>query len=188
VSDSALERQRRTGYRTTVTPAVGDGATVTVYADRAWTDTGLYLDAGECMFEATGRWSSALVPSDPAGGGGRLLHLSGGLFSGIVDRIEGGLQTVLNNKEAQLVGTRRENDLPWMSLVGRVANEATVPIEGARAPAPTIEVRPDERLALGIACTATVHRPGYLFAYPNDALGFYGNNSGSVRLTVTRTG
>jgi len=187
VSDAALERQRRTGYRTTVMPAVGDTATDTVYADRAWTDTGLYLDAGEYKFEAIGRWSSARVPSDPDGGGG-LLHLTGGLFSGIVDRIEGGLQTVLNNKEAQLVGTRRENDLPWMSLVGRVANEVTVPIEGARPPAPTIEVRPDERLPLGIACTATVHRPGYLFAYPNDALGFYGNNSGSIRLTVTRTG
>jgi hypothetical protein len=39
VSDSAHERQRQTGYRTTVTPAVGDTATVSVYADRPWTDT-----------------------------------------------------------------------------------------------------------------------------------------------------
>ena len=30
--------------------------------------------------------------------------------------------------------------------------------------------------------------PGYLYAYPNDALGFYGNNAGALGLTVTRTG
>jgi hypothetical protein len=110
-----------------------------------------------------------------------MLDLSGGLSSRIVDRIEGGQRIVLNNEEAELVGTRRKNDLPWKSLVGRMANEVTVPIEGARPPAPTIEVRPDERLALGIGCTATVRRTGYLFAYPDEALGFYGNNSGSVR-------
>ncbi|HEX8519843.1 MAG TPA: hypothetical protein VF667_09660 [Pseudonocardia sp.] len=117
-----------------------------------------------------------------------MLHLSGALFSGIVGRIEGGLRSLLNNDEAELVGTRRENDLPWMSLVGRVANEVTIPIKGARPPAPTIEVRPDERLPLGVARTAPIRRPGYLYAYPNDALGFYGNNSGSARLTVMRTG
>jgi Uncharacterized alpha/beta hydrolase domain (DUF2235) len=187
VSDSARERQRRTGYRTTVTLAVGDTMTVTVEADRAWTDTGLYLEVGEYKFSASGRWSSALNSSGPDGEAG-FLHLSGGLFSSIVDRIEGGVRTVLNNKEAELVGTRRDNDLPWMSLVGRVGNEVTVPIKGARPPVPTIEVLPDERLPLGAACTMSVQRPGYLYAYPNDALGFYGNNSGAVRMTVTRTG
>jgi hypothetical protein len=109
MSDSAHERQRRTGYRTTVTPAVGDTATVSVYADRPWTDTGLYLDAGEYMFSATPVVGLARLVGVESG----MLDLSGGLFSRIVDRI---------------------------------------------------------------------------FAYPNEALGFYGNNSGSVRLTVTRTG
>ena len=75
-----------------------------------------------------------------------------------------------------------------MSLVGRIANEVTVPIEGARPPAPTIKVLPDERLPIGVDLTASVERSGYLFAYPNDALGFYGNNSGSAQLTVTRIG
>ena len=32
----------------------------------------------------------------------------------------------------------------------------------------------------------TVARRGYMHAYANDAWGFYGNNDGTVRLTVTR--
>jgi hypothetical protein len=186
VSDSAHERQRRTGYRTTVTPAVGDTAMVTVYADRAWTNTGLYLDTGEYKFSATGRWSSAGNSCGPEGETG-MWHLSGGTFAGIVDRIENRLRTVLNNDEVELLGTRRENDLPWMSLVGRVANETTVPIAGARPPQATTKVEPDDTLALGATGTAHPDRPGYLYAYPNDALGFYGNNSGAVSLTVSRT-
>jgi uncharacterized protein (DUF2235 family) len=187
VSESAYERQRRTGYRATVTPAVGDSVTVTVHADRAWTDTGLYLEQGEYKFSATGRWSSAGSSCGPDGDS-RMWHLSGGTFSRIVDVIEKGLRTVLNNKEAELVGTRRENGLPWMSLVGRVSNETVVPVAGAQPPQRTTTAEPDDTFPLGVAFTALTHRPGYLYAYPNDALGFYGNNAGAVSLTVTRTG
>jgi hypothetical protein len=75
-----------------------------------------------------------------------------------------------------------------MSLVGRVANETTVPIEGTRPPQAATSVQPDDRFALGAAYDAPSLRPGYLYAYPNDALGFYGNNAGALGLTVTRTG
>jgi hypothetical protein len=187
VSDSAHERQRRTGYRTTLVPAVGDSATVAVYADRAWTDTGLYLEPGEYKFAAAGRWSSARQACGPEGETG-MWHLSGGTFSGIVDRVEKVLQAALNNREAELPGTRRENNLPWMSLVGRVANERTESIPGARPPARTTTNLPDEKLPLGAAHDAHIQRAGYLYAYPNDALGFHGNNAGALRLTVTRTG
>ena len=95
---------------------------------------------------------------------------------------------MLNNNEAELIGTRRENNLSWMSLVGQVANETTIPIQGAQPPAPTTQVEADETIPLGAASDVTVHRPGYLYAYPNDALGFYGNNAGAVSLTLTRTG
>jgi hypothetical protein len=186
VSAVAHERQERLGYRPTVTPAVGHAVTVTVAADAAWTDTGVYLDPGDYAFSATGRWSSARNSCGPEGESG-LLHLSGGLFSAIVDTVESGLRTVLNNPEAEVAGTRRENGLPWMSVVGRVANERVVPIPGATAPRPTTRTEPDDVLPLGAAHKARVERPGYLYAYPNDALGFYGNNSGSVSLTVTRT-
>ncbi len=66
-----------------------------------------------------------------------------------------------------------------MSLVGVLANEVSnVPPQHAR---------PHERIAIGAGVEHDVVRPGYLYAFANDAWGFYGNNSGRVRLTVTRT-
>ena len=43
----------------------------------------------------------------------------------------------------------------------------------------------DELLFIGAGTTAEVHRPGYLYAFPNDAWGFYGNNGGSVQVAVS---
>ena len=81
------------------------------------------------------------------------------------------------NATAAFLGARRE-DLPWLSLVGVVANEiANIPGERAR---------PHERIAIGASTRHDVARPGYLYAFANDAWGFYWNNSRSVRLTVTR--
>jgi hypothetical protein len=64
-----------------------------------------------------------------------------------------------------------------MSLIGVVANEATDP-NGA--------VTEDETIAIGAGTEFEVHRPGYLYAFANDAWGFYANNQGKVQLTVTR--
>jgi hypothetical protein len=65
-----------------------------------------------------------------------------------------------------------------MSLVGVVANEISN-VPGERA-------RPHERIAIGAGTRHDVVRPGYLYGFANDAWGFYRNNSGTVRLTVTR--
>ena len=66
---------------------------------------------------------------------------------------------------------------PWMSLIGVVANEVTDP---------TGTVTEDETIAIGAGTEDEVHRPGYLYAFANDAWGFYANNQGKVQLTVTR--
>jgi hypothetical protein len=44
----------------------------------------------------------------------------------------------------------------------------------------------DQKLIIGAGCEADVDRSGYLWAYANDAWGTYGNNRGSVTLTVGR--
>jgi len=44
-----------------------------------------------------------------------------------------------------------------------------------------------ERIAIGAGTDHQVCRGGYLYAFANDAWGFYSNNRGSVRLTITRT-
>jgi hypothetical protein len=179
VSATAYERQQKVaGYRPTRTLALpGDIAQVVVPADQSWTATGLYLEPGEYRFAASGEWSSAGSRSGPEGDTSKW-HFSGNLFSRIVGVAEKGLRAVVNNPEAELLGARREQDLPWLSLVGIVANEVT-DREG--------NVVPDEKIAIGAGTTATFRRPGYLHVFPNDALGFYGNNSGSVQLAVTRS-
>jgi len=187
VADATYQRRQRTGYRTTTTlAAVGDRVTTTVYADRAWTDTGLYLPPGSYRCTATGRWSSFGNETDPGGDPGSWLHLSGERLSLLAGRIEGLVRAALNNPEAEVAGTRRDDEAPWMCLMGLVANEQTVPVTGATPGKPTIKVLPDERFPIGEEREITTARPGYLYAYPNDAFGFYGNNSGAVTLTVTR--
>ena len=169
VSGSAHQRQRRTDYRATVTLGVGDTATRIVFADRAWTDTGLYLEAGKYRFSAAGRWSSMPGSCGPEGSTSSFPS-PGRLSSRIIDCVQDHLRTALGNEKAALPGARRESAQPWMSLVGRVASE------------------PDQTIPLGRGCDADVDRPGYLYAYPNDALGCYGNNAGAVSLTVERIG
>jgi hypothetical protein len=65
-----------------------------------------------------------------------------------------------------------------MVLIGDVADEAT-DAEGN-------VVERDEKLVIGDDLDAPAERPGYPWAYANDAWGAYGNNRGQVTLTVSR--
>jgi len=81
------------------------------------------------------------------------------------------------NESASFIGARREPDLPWMFLVGVIANDA-VSVNGIH--------HAHERIPIGRGTRCRVTKGGYLYAFANDAWGFYGNNQGSVRLTVAR--
>ena len=72
-----------------------------------------------------------------------------------------------------------------MVLVGLVANEVT-DARGKIADR-NGKLQVDQKLIIGAGCEADVERPGYLWAYANDAWGTYGNNSGRVTLTVSRS-
>jgi hypothetical protein len=65
-----------------------------------------------------------------------------------------------------------------MSLVGVVANDA-IPGTGSS--------NDHERIDIGAGTRHRVTKSGYLYVFANDAWGYYVNNQGSVRLTVTRT-
>jgi hypothetical protein len=168
VSDVALQRQVGQGYRSTTTLAAGRSATLDVPADRAWTATGLWLEKGEYRFTAQGRWSSAGRSCGPEGGPGR-----SGPFGGLFSALERGLRRVVGDDRAELAFTRRHDALPWMCLMGSVAD----------APTPDGD---DTVFVIGTGATAEVPAEGYLYAYPNDALGCYGNNSGLVTVQVER--
>jgi len=87
---------------------------------------------------------------------------------------------VTRNKVANAPLSRREENRPWMSLVGVVANDAIPVNDTEDAP------KAHERIAIGAGTDHSLTESGYLYAFANDAWGFYVDNRGSVRLTVTR--
>ncbi len=162
-------------YRQTRVLAAGDSETVPVYASSPWNATGLWLEPGRYTLTASGEWLDAGAPATADGTHGvhpgRLLHLAGALL----DAGEGLIRAVTGNDLADLPLSRRDDDLCWMELVCAVAN-GEIDADGT--------AQPPERLPRGTECE--VRKPGYLYAYANDAWAAYGNNRGSVMLEVTR--
>lgn len=168
-------------YRTTRTLAPGESATVEVSARDPWNWTGLYLDAGEYTFAATGEWADLDIASGPAGTTG--LHRfrpreARRLAGTVLGRCERLFRRVTGNPQADFLLTRRDDDQPWMSLIGVVANDA-ITVKGAQAL--------HESIAIGAGTNHRVCRSGYLYTFANDAWGCYGDNRGGVHLTVART-
>ncbi|WP_216870594.1 DUF2235 domain-containing protein [Modestobacter excelsi] len=186
IHESAYRRQRDRQlpggpYRPTRRLAPGGSGSVDVSAAEPWNATGLYVEADRYRFTAEGRWRSGTFQTGPAGAtGGQLLHWRalGQLAGTLVGGAESLYRWLSGNRAADFYGAPRESTRPWMSLVGVVANEVPA--------LPPQQARPHEQLPIGAGVEHEVTRPGYLYAFANDAWGFYGNNSGSVRLTVTR--
>jgi hypothetical protein len=167
-------------YRSTRTLAPGESSTVSVSARDPWNWTGLYLEAGDYTFAAAGRWMDLNTPSGPAGTTGWHRFRPGEvlrLASTLVGQGERLFQRVTRNPRANFLLTRRDEGMPWMSLIGVVANDA-IPLEGAQAL--------HQRIAIGAGTNHRICRSGYLYAFANDAWSFYDNNRGSVQLEVTR--
>ncbi|GAA5168347.1 DUF2235 domain-containing protein [Amycolatopsis dongchuanensis] len=182
IDPSAVERRRAqpiTGgrYRPTQVLAPGESASVGVAAHELWHDTGLYLEPGHYRFSASGQWYDGTGWSGPEGRAvaGLLRHVVGSVLAlGLrwYRRLPG--QDVAYAPLAP-----REVDLPWMSLVGYVANDAH-PCPGAP------NGREHQRIAIGAGAGCEVRSPGYCYAFANDAWGRYGTNRGTVTLTVSR--
>jgi len=157
----------------------GETVAIDVFAVNPWNRTGLYLEAGASYkFKAEGQWLDRTTPSGPAGmADGKfepadLIHAladASGDAEILFKRLSG-------NAATDFWGTKRHEKLNWFSLVGAIANGA-----GEDA-----EMGPDEVIEIGAGCDCKPKRSGYLYAYANDAWNFYGNNRGSVRLTITR--
>jgi len=187
VDASAYERQQVpaiTGgrYRPTRVLTPGESATVEVSAVERWNETGLYLDVGDYRFTAEGEWLDGGIPSGPAGTTGlhrfnpRVEKLR--LVRTLIGQGERLFQRLSGNSAAKAIGARREEDMPWMSLVGVVANDS-VPVKGS--------LNDHQRISIGAGTQYRVTAGGYFYAFANDAWGLYANNQGRARLTVTRT-
>lgn len=157
----------------------GESVTVPVFAINPWNATGLYLDAGVTYrFKAEGQWLDCKTPSGPDGlEDGKFEPSDVALVLGdIFGQAEGLFKRFTGNTATDFWGTKRHQDLKWFQLVGVIANGA----------GEDDEMGPDEVISIGKGCDYKPKRSGYLYAYANDAWSFYGNNRGSVQLTVTR--
>ena len=158
--------------------APGTNWTGNIYAVSHWNHTGLYLEAGRTYtFSAAGQWVDHKDHFGPAGG-----HASGFTLGNMVrsaSSVAGYAETMFNDLTgygADFWLTRRDEWAPWFALMGFVANAVG---EDAKT------LAKGETFLIGAQATFTPKLGGYLYCYANDAWQTYGNNRGSVRLTVT---
>jgi hypothetical protein len=141
-------------------------STLTAKTTSPWQiETELYLEAGDYRFTAEGEWVDAKIPSGPAGTTGlrrfnpvvenvRLLGTLIGPGEKLFHRVTG-------NKVANAPLSRREENMPWMSLVGVVANDA-IPVKDPKG-----ALNAHERIAIGAGTDHRVTKSGYLYAFAN---------------------
>lgn len=148
-----------------------------IYAAQQWNRTGVYLEKGKTyQFSAEGEWIDGKEKFTPAGhelGGFHLrdlLHLA----SSTLGEAETLFKTV-TGREADFWWTRRDEHAPWFALMGYAASEAGMDDETLPS---------GETFMIGEGVTFKPKLGGYLYCYANDAWQAYGNNRGSVSLTV----
>lgn len=166
-------------YRTTKRLGAGQSITLPVYAMMPWNPTGLFLERGTYKFEASGEWLDSDIPCPPSGAEDGKFHVGeiGHLVGSLIGSAETLFKRATGSKEADFWFTRRHENMPWFALVGVVAN-GKLDAKGAVTHDPFL-------IGDGLPKQA-IDEPGYFYAYANDAWNFYGNNRGSVSLTVTR--
>ncbi len=186
VHPTAISRQKtppitEPHYHETVFLKKGETCERTIYAMEPWNDTGIYLEkGGEYRFEAKGQWMDRNIKCGPEGTNDgkfypeEIFHTAGTLWG----KLEEIIKKLTKNDQADFLGTRREEKIPWFALVGAVANGGNPKKDGTPAPHETFKI--------GKKCRHVPKKPGYLYAYANDAWNFYRNNRGSVHLKITR--
>jgi len=159
----------------------GETATLDIFARQKWNATTLFLKAGEkYQLSADGEWLDASIKCGPGGTNdgnfqpGEVLHV---LATGL-GRVEDWFKRATDNDLADFKFTRREEDMPWFSLVGVIAN--------GRAANNSGKTIAHQTFLIGEGCKLAPDEDGYLYAYANDAWQMYDNNRGSVQLKVKR--
>ena len=159
----------------------GESQSLDVFAGERWTRTGLYLEQdGTYRFVATGEWFDGKIvctPDGPVPG----FNLAKALYgaSAVPELLQGRKRRRTKNKGVTTRGARREQDMPWMSLVGVIANGSGVDEDSQI-------LNPHETFQIGSGTTKTAGKSGYFYCFANDVWRFYFNNTGNIRLTVER--
>jgi len=169
-------------YWPTRTLNVGDPVTIDIFAREHWNATGLYLETGASYeLKASGQWVDGDIKSAPDGQpDARYLGEVVRMAASGLGHIETLYQSLTKNRQADFWWTKREEEYPWFSLIGVIANGA---------PANDDNPSGDIVFKIGNGCKLDIKlgEAGYLYCFANDAWQAYGNNNGSVALTVRRT-
>lgn len=189
---SVLDRRERppishAPYRKTVSLLkAGQSRDFPIYALKPWNETGLWLEAGVTYrFEAAGEWLDRSVHCGPDGtsdGDFQPVELAHLVVSALGE-LENLFKKATNNDRADFRFTKRHERLggervAWFCLIGAIANGGAVDRPGNPGTHETFKI--------GAGTSYEPEKPGYLYAYANDAWNFYENNRGSVTLTVRR--
>jgi hypothetical protein len=111
---------------------------------------------------------------------GEVVHFASSLFGGL----ETLTKKLTKNQQIDFWWTRREEHMDWFALVGLVANDVPPPAK-SQAAQKTIQRLPHEVFLIGTGASFTPKAGGYLYCFANDAWQAYGNNKGSVQLTIS---
>ena len=185
VHTSAFQRQSDPpiamgSYRPSRVLTVGEQVSCEVHAGQPWNVTGLYLDPGRYAFTAWGQWLDGSRAVGSTGTRDGRFHLPDVFYpaASFMGWWQDRFRALSHDDAAILFGAPRVDSQPWMALMGVVAGE-DIDDRGAQ--------RPYVPFPIGAETQQVVERSGYFYAFANDAWGFYGNNKGSLTLTITRT-
>lgn len=189
---SALRRQQASpidypAYHPTRLLEIGESCTVDVYADRHWNSTTVFLEEGcEYTFSAQGEWLDCKDACDWKGTENDKFTAGdiARAVSGIWGKAENMWRHLTHNKSTDFIMTKRIEAFPWFVMVGAIANdggaEQAAHPDGSPSPHQYVALPDYETTPLRVGAS------GYLYCFPNDVWSLYGNNHGSIQLTITR--
>lgn len=189
---SALDRQNSSPiehppYHPTKILNVGESVTIDIYAGTRWNATNVYLSMRhEFTFSAKGKWKDSRDSCDWMGTendeftAGDVVRAIGSFLG----KFENIFEKFTKNPSTDFLGTKRVENFPWFTMVGAIANDSgsstAVTNDGSAVPHQYVQLTAHTKNHLKIS------KPGYLYCFPNDVWSLYGNNRGSIQLTIKR--
>jgi hypothetical protein len=138
--------------------SVGAPIEIDVPSHREWVDTGVDVEPGDVLeLTATGFWWDAWIRTSSDGYSAPLFYKAG--------------------KTPRILDGDK-----YFRLMGRIGDRSGPPSTDTQLSAHG----PDATFAIGRHVVRTAERSGRLYVFANDRQGYYWNNWGQVRLTITR--
>ncbi len=186
---SVFERQKISPieyfpYHPTTILGINESKTIDIFADTKWNYTGIYLEKGaRYEFSSTGEWRDSKDSCSWEGTEDGKLTFGdiARLVGSTIGKIEKSYEKLTGNENSDFFLTKRVEDFSWFTMVGAIANDKGVKNDGSPNPHEYYELVKYQK-----GNSLEVKNSGYLYCFPNDVWALYGNNHGSVKLTVKR--